>query len=78
MNYVINFLRRFLYLSSSLKLSGIDVMSQSHLADMEFKKLIKADPSKNATLAKKEVALSSFEALAAMFFSVWIITYLDP
>ena len=50
------FLKRFLYLSSSLKLEGIGVTIHSHRTDMEYKKLIKADPNKSKALEKKEAA----------------------
>ena len=62
------FLKLFLDLSSSLKLSGIDVTTHSHLTYMECKKLIKADPNKSKTLAKKEADSSSSEALTSMDF----------
>ena len=62
------FLKRFLDLKSSLKLSGIDMTTCSHLTDMEYKKLVKADPNKSTTLAKKDAALSSSEALTSKFF----------
>ena len=48
------FLKRFLDLISSLKLSGVDVTTHSHLKDMEFKKIIKEEPKKNTELIKKE------------------------
>ena len=61
-------LKRFLYLSSSLNISGIDVTVHSHLIDIEYKKLIKADANKSTSLAKKETASSSSEALTSMGF----------
>ena len=60
------FLKGFLDLSSSIKLSSIDVKNHSHLTDMEFKKLIKSDLNKSKALAKKEAASSSSEALTSM------------
>ena len=48
------FLKRFLDLISSLKLSGVDLTTHSHLKDMEFKKIIKEEPKKNTELIKKE------------------------
>ena len=49
-----NFLKHFLDLSSSLKISGIDAKTNTHLTDMKYKKLIKLDPNKSTTLANKE------------------------
>ena len=51
-----------------IKLPGINVTTHSHLKDMEYKKLIKLDTHKNATLAKREAALSSSEALTEIVF----------
>ena len=68
-------MKRFLDLSSPLKLSGIDVTTHSHLIDMECKNMIKADPKKSTALANKKAASSSSEALTSMFFCpVKIIT----
>ena len=53
------FPKRFLDRISSLNISGIGVTTHSHMTDMECKKLTKADPSKNVTLAKNEAASSS-------------------
>ena len=50
------FLKRFLDLISSLKLSGIDVTTHSHLTDIEYKNLVKAEPNKSTALANKEAA----------------------
>ena len=47
-------LKRFLYLSSPLNISGIGVKTHSHQIDMECKKLIKADPNKSKASAKKK------------------------
>ena len=63
------FLKRFLDLSSSFKISGIDMTTQSHLIDMECKKLIKADPNKSTELAKKEATSLSSEALTSIVLS---------
>ena len=63
------FLKRFLDLSSSLNISGIDVTTHSHLTDMKCKKLVKADPNKSTALAKNEAASSSSEALTSIFLS---------
>ena len=57
------FLKCFQDLSSSLKLSGIETKNHSHLQDIEYKKLVKSYPKMSTTLAKKEAALSSSEAL---------------
>ena len=61
-------LKHFLDLGSSLKISGINVTTNSHLTDMEYKKLIKSKPNKNIALEKKEAASSSSEALMEMVF----------
>ena len=42
--------------------------TRSHLIDMEYNKLVKADPKKSTPLAKKEVAPSSSEELTSMLF----------
>ena len=46
------FLKRFLGLISSVKLSGIDVTTQSNLKDMEYKKLIKSEPNNSIAFTK--------------------------
>ena len=51
--------KRFLDLSSSLKLSGIDVTAHIDLTDTEKKKLMTAYPYKNKKLAKKEATSSA-------------------
>ena len=51
-----------------LKFPGINATTHIHLKDMEYKKLIKLDTNKNATLVKKEAALSSSEALTEIVF----------
>ena len=61
-------MKRFLDLNSSLKISGINVNTHSHLKDMECKKLITAEPNNNISLAKEEADSSSSEALTEMVF----------
>ena len=55
-------MKGFLDLSSSFKLSGIDMTNHSQLTDMEYKKLVKADKKKENTSPNINV-----------FFSVQII-----
>ena len=59
--------RTFLDLSSSLKLSGIDVTTHIHLIYKDNKKLIKSGPNKNTTSAKKDSTSSASEALTEFF-----------
>ena len=59
--------KNFIDLSSSLKISGVDVTTHSDLIYMEKKKRMIEDPNKNTTLAKKYSASSSSEALEAIF-----------
>ena len=61
-------MKHLLDLSLSLKLSGIDVINHSHLTDMEYKNVVKSDPNNSTTLAKKEAASLSYEALRSMIF----------
>ena len=61
-------MKRFLDLNLSLKISGINVNTHSHLKDMECKKLITAEPNNNISLAKEEADSSSSEALTEMVF----------
>ena len=42
--------------------------THSHLADMECKNLIKADPNNSTASAKKEAASSYYEAVTSMAF----------
>ena len=62
------FLKRFLNLSLSLKISGIDVTTNRHLIDTDNKNMTTADPNKNTILANKEATSSASEDLAAMVF----------
>ena len=61
-------MKRFLDLSSSLNILGINVTNHSHLTYMECKKLIKADPKKITASANKEAASSSSESPTAIVF----------
>ena len=61
-------MKRVLDLRSSLRLSGINVTTHSHLKDMEYKKMIESDPKNSTESKKKEAASSSSEALTAMIF----------
>ena len=68
----------FQCISSSLKLSGINMTTHSHLTYMEYRNLIKSDSNKSTALTKKEAASSSSEALTAIFSSVQIMTDSNP
>ena len=64
----VKFLKRFLDLSSPLKLSGTNMTTHINLIDMKYKNLVKADPNKSTALAKKDSTSSSSEAQTSMGF----------
>ena len=71
-------MKRFLDLSSYLKIPDIKLTTHSHLVDMECNNLIKLDPNKSTASVKKEAALSYYEDLTAMVFLVKITIDSDP